>query len=280
MTMKGQCASACFVTAMAEAASTSPRGVGGSGTLSTRPANQAAGIIASAMTVKPMTPARQPKLAESACPMGAENMAPSEPKAETRPSTVERNAAGAEREATAMAMAEAQHASARPTSTPAPMMMPRLPCAIAVTARPATNSSTPAISTGAKPRRAAMAPAKGWRKPQARFWMAIAKVKSLTRMPRSLTAGCMNSPRLWRKPMAMLSMTAAPSRMGRVGLRAASRCMDKSPYCSVQPNRRGRGVEGGERRGCPASGAFDNEERAPSGGWRAIARTLLRLGVD
>src|SRR5215831_9112692 len=44
------------------------------------------------------------------------------------------------------------------------------------------------------------------------FWMASAKVKSETVMPRSWVIDGMNSPRLWRMPMLRLSISDAPPR--------------------------------------------------------------------
>ena len=72
------------------------------------------------------------------------------------------------------------------------------------------------------PSRAAQAPAIGCRKPQARFCTAMASVKSPTEMPVSRVSGGMNSPRLWRKPIARLSITEAPIRIGNEGRKARS----------------------------------------------------------
>ena len=50
----------------------------------------------------------------------------------------------------------------------------------------------------------------------------MASVKSDTEMPMSLVSSGMNKPRLWRKPIARLSINEAPSKIGRAGLRACS----------------------------------------------------------
>ena len=83
-------------------------------------------------------PMRQPKSCDSTCPMGAAIIAPSEPAAETMPSTVERSAFDTAREATEFAIAAAVQDSEMPISTPAPIRMLTNPCADASVARPAT----------------------------------------------------------------------------------------------------------------------------------------------
>src|SRR5712675_2230943 len=110
---------------------------GGSGTLSTLPANQAAGSSASDKTTKPARPVRQPYPSLSICPSGADNSAPSDPAAETMPSTVLRTVAGTARAATDIAIAAAVQANDVPISTPAPSMTLRKPCAAAISDSPA-----------------------------------------------------------------------------------------------------------------------------------------------
>ena len=122
-----------------------------------------------AITTNPKTPARQPKPIDSDCPIGAEIMAPSDPAADTMPSTELRSTAGTGREATAMATPEPQQASANPISRPAPSRTPKNPVAVARASIPSTNATAPISMTGRKPKRAAQAPAKGCRTPQARF---------------------------------------------------------------------------------------------------------------
>ena len=63
-------------------------------------------------------------------------------------------------------------------------------------------------------KRTAQAPASGCKNPQTRFCTAIARVKSATASDRSFTAGCTNSPRLWRIPIERLSMIDTPIRIG------------------------------------------------------------------
>ena len=101
------------------------------------PANQAAGSSASDSTTKPARPVLQPYPSFSICPIGADNSAPSDPAADTMPSTVLRTAAGTARVATDIAIAAAVHASDIPISTPAPSMMLRKPCAPAISESPA-----------------------------------------------------------------------------------------------------------------------------------------------
>ena len=110
--------------------------VGGSGILSTLPAYQAAGSMTSARMTKPTTPTRQPKPSFSTWPIGADSIAPSEPAAETMPSTVLRTGAGTARAATDMASAGAVQASDAPISMPAPIMIGTMPCAVAIRTRP------------------------------------------------------------------------------------------------------------------------------------------------
>ena len=123
----------------------------GSGTASTRPAYQAAGIISTDITTKPASPTRQPKPSLSICPIGADSNAPSEPAPETMPSTVERTVAGTARAATDIAIAAAVQASEVPISTPAPIMMATRPFAVAISTRPAMYMNEPAIMIGRKP---------------------------------------------------------------------------------------------------------------------------------
>jgi len=69
------------------------------------------------------------------------------------------------------------------------------------------------------PQRTASAPASGCRKPHIRFCTAMARVKSDTEMPMSLVRSGMNSPRLWRRPIANVSISEAPIRIGSAGFR-------------------------------------------------------------
>jgi hypothetical protein len=136
MTRNGVVASAVCSAARADAALRSTV-AGGSATVSTRPANQAAGSIASVSTKKPRTSARQPKAPASACPIGADSSAPSDPAPVMKPRTRLRTVAGTARDATAMAIAEAVQASATPISTPAPIMTAKSPRALASSMSPA-----------------------------------------------------------------------------------------------------------------------------------------------
>ena len=109
----------------------------GSGILSTLPANQAAGSSANDSTTNPTMPVLQPYPSFRSCPIGADNRAPSDPAAETIPSTVLRTSAGTARVATDIAIAAAVQASDIPISTPAPSMTLRNPCAPAISESPA-----------------------------------------------------------------------------------------------------------------------------------------------
>src|SRR5579871_2011852 len=73
-----------------------------------------------------------------------------------------------------------------------------------------------------KPKRTVSAPATGCRNPQARFWIAIASVKSETDMPMSCFIGCMKMPSDWRSPMLKVSITEVPIRIGSVGRRTCN----------------------------------------------------------
>src|ERR1700739_3820834 len=78
--------------------------------LSTIPAVQAAGSIASASAKKPRTSARQPNAPDNACPTGADSSAQSDPAPVMKPRTRLRAVAGTARDATAIAIAEAVQA--------------------------------------------------------------------------------------------------------------------------------------------------------------------------
>jgi hypothetical protein len=197
----------------------------GNGIRSTLPANQAAGSSTSDSTTKPARPARQPYPSFSICPSGADNSAPSDPAAETMPSTVLRTAVGTARAATDIAMAAAVHASDVPISTPAPSMTPSIPCALAISTSPAIYRRAPTIMMLRKPYRTVNAPASGCRKPQARFCTAMARVKSDTEIPTSRVSGCRKMPSDWRRPMLRLSISEAPIRTGKVGRSTRSRDM-------------------------------------------------------
>ena len=123
-------------------------------------------------------------------------MAPIEPAAETMPKTRLRSCAETARAETDIASADAVQASEAPMRMPAPTITPRRPFAAASAPRPATYMIAPATMIGRKPKRGVKAPATGCRKPQARFWMAIASVKSEMEMCTSCVSGCMNRPRL------------------------------------------------------------------------------------
>ena len=82
-------------------------------------------------------PIRQPYPSFSSCPIGADSSAPSDPAAETMPSTVLRTVAGTARAATDIAIAAAVQASDIPISTPPPIITLSRPCALAISARPA-----------------------------------------------------------------------------------------------------------------------------------------------
>ncbi len=100
---------------------------------------------------KPATPTRQPKPSFSICPIGADTNAPSDPAAETMPITVLRTVAGTARADTDIAIALAVQASEAPISTPAPIRIGIIPCAVAIRARPTMYSSEPTIMIGRKP---------------------------------------------------------------------------------------------------------------------------------
>src|SRR5690349_23603966 len=122
--------------------------LGGSEILSALPAYQAAGSMNSERMTKPATPTRQPKPSLSNCPIGAASSAPSDPAADTMPITVLRTAAGTARADTDIAIALAVQASDAPISTPAPIRIGIIPCAVAIKARPTTYISEPTIMIG------------------------------------------------------------------------------------------------------------------------------------
>jgi hypothetical protein len=62
-----------------------------------------------------------------------------------------------------------------------------------------------------------MAPAGACDKPQTIFWIAMVSVKSAAVNARSRVTGVRNRPILCRRPMPMLSSTAQPIRISRVG---------------------------------------------------------------
>ena len=125
--------------------------LGGSGILSALPAYQAAGSMNSDRMTKPATPTRQPKPSLSNCPIGAAISAPSEPAAETMPITVLRTVAGTARADTDIAIALAVQASEVPISTPAPIRIGIIPCAVAISTRPTMYMTEPTIMIGRKP---------------------------------------------------------------------------------------------------------------------------------
>ena len=172
---------------------------------------------------KPATPTRQPKPSLSICPIGADSSAPSDPAAETMPITVLRTVAGTARADTDIAIALAVQASEVPISTPAPIRIGIIPCAVAISARPTMYISEPTIMIGRKPQRTVSAPATGCKNPQARFCTASASVNCDTEMPMSCVSGCMKMPKLCRRPMLSVSISEAPIRMGSVGRRTCSR---------------------------------------------------------
>ncbi len=129
ITTKEALPNAIFAATPAEVSAISSEARGGSGILSTRPANHAAGSSATDKMTKP---------AMSICPIGADSSAPSDPAAETMPSTVLRTLAGTARVATDIAIAAAVQASDIPIRTPAPSMTLTRPCALAISTRPAT----------------------------------------------------------------------------------------------------------------------------------------------
>src|SRR3954447_14646973 len=127
---------ATFTATAAEVSAISSTPRGGNGTLSTRPAYQAAGSIATAKITKPTMPVRQPYPSFRSCPIGADSSAPSDPAAETTPITVLRTVSGTARAATDIAIAAAVQASEMPINAPPPIITLRSPCALAISARP------------------------------------------------------------------------------------------------------------------------------------------------
>src|SRR6266436_6240390 len=123
MTAKEALPNAIFTATAADVSPMSSEVGLGSGILSTLPAYQAAGSIATDRITKPTRPVRQPYPSFRSCPIGADSSAPSDPAAETMPSTVLRTVTGTARAATDIAMAAAVQASDTPISTPAPSMM-------------------------------------------------------------------------------------------------------------------------------------------------------------
>ena len=156
----------------------------------------------------------------SACPIGAAIKAPSDPAADTMPSTALRAATGTGRDADAMAMALPLAASAAPMQMPAPSITAVSPPAVASSTSPTMYNKAPPTISRRMPMRTAHAPAMGCKNPQARFCTAMAKVKSATGMPRSRVTAGMKMPRLCRSPMEIVSISEAPIKMGREGRRA------------------------------------------------------------
>src|SRR3954464_2831893 len=142
---------ASFAAVPAEASPISSAALGGSGILSARPAYQAAGSMNSDRMTKPATPTRQPKPSFNNCPTGADTNAPSDPAAETIPITVLRTVAGTARADTDIAIALAVQDTEAPISTPAPIRIGIIPCAVAIRARPTMYISEPTIMIGRKP---------------------------------------------------------------------------------------------------------------------------------
>jgi len=69
-----------------------------------------------------------------------------------------------------------------------------------------------------------MMPTKGCVAPQTMFWMAMASEKSAAVMPMSrIMCGC-KRPKLWRMPMARLSIKAAPPKIKAAWNRDKSVC--------------------------------------------------------
>ena len=123
-----------------------------------------------------------------------------------------------------MAMLEAVHDSASPTHRPMPKVMPQADVAVSANASPKAYTVTPKSATGRAPCRSAKMPMKGWVMPQTMFWMAMASEKSAAVMPISrIMCGC-SKPKLWRMPMAKLSITAAPPKIRATWNRDRSVC--------------------------------------------------------
>src|ERR1700722_247819 len=137
MTTNDALPNAPFAATAAEVLPSSSADGFGSGIWSTLPANQAAGSNASDSTTKPARPVLQPYPSFSICPSGADNNAPSDPAAETMPSTVLRTVVGTARAATDMAMAAAVQASDVPIRAPPPISTLTKPWALAISIRPA-----------------------------------------------------------------------------------------------------------------------------------------------
>ena len=72
-----------------------------------------------------------------------------------------------------------------PTSTPRPMTSQRPDGASAAMQSPAAKATAPNATTGAGPRRSAIAPANGCANPQTRLCSAMANATSVTGTPRS-----------------------------------------------------------------------------------------------
>src|SRR3981189_3280675 len=105
---------AIFVATAAEVSAIWSGARGGSGILSTLPANQAAGSSAGNGMTNPTRRVLQPSPSFSICPIGADNNAPSDPAADTMPSTVLHTVGGTARGATGLGTAGAVRANAIP----------------------------------------------------------------------------------------------------------------------------------------------------------------------
>ncbi len=119
--------------------------------MSTTPVKYAAGSIAAASAMKAMNATCQPWPAISVWASGAAKNVPIDPTAAVMPRTMLREAGDTARAQAVMPRFEAEHESAMPISTPAPMVKLSRPCEKAIVAMPARNRSEPPIITGREP---------------------------------------------------------------------------------------------------------------------------------
>ena len=98
-------------------------------------------------------------------------------------------------------------------AAPAPITIGRAPWAVAVSHRPAMNSTPPPSATQRVPCLSARMPASGWLSPQATYCTEMASAKSEMAIPSSLAAGAWNRPMFCRMPMARVIIRAAPPSM-------------------------------------------------------------------
>ena len=159
--------------------------------------------------MKPMIASSQPPIPNRTCATGAAMKAPIEPAAATVPRIIERLNGEITFAVAARPILRAVQASPTPTISPSPTISITGPVADSVSASPPAYRKVPSTVTTRQPKRSASAPIIGWLRPQTRFWIASASVKSATETPTLSETGWTNSPKLCRIPIERVSMMLA-----------------------------------------------------------------------